>query len=80
MSVPWYLMASYAYYVEDDPILSDAQFDRLAKRMLESWDSIEHIHKEYIKEDYLKAGTYLGEYPSRIQGAIEELRKIYLGK
>ena len=21
MTVPWYLMAAYAYYVEDDPIL-----------------------------------------------------------
>ena len=23
LMVPWYLMAAYAYYKEDDPILSD---------------------------------------------------------
>ena len=45
MMVPWYLMASYAYYVEDDPILSDGLFDGLAHSMLESWDTIEHWHK-----------------------------------
>ena len=35
MMVPWYLMASYAYYEQDQPILSDGLFDGLAKRMLE---------------------------------------------
>lgn len=80
MSVPWYIMACYAYYVEDSPILSDAQFDRLAKRMLENWNDIEHFHKEHLNEDMLKATTYLGDYPSRVQGAVEEVRKIYLGK
>ena len=35
MTVPWYLMAAYAYYEEDRPILSDSYFDRLAKKMLE---------------------------------------------
>ena len=35
LTVPWYLMAAYAYYVEDRPIVSDSIFDRLAKKMLE---------------------------------------------
>lgn len=77
LSVPWYLMASYAYYVEDDPILSDAVFDRLAKRMQENWDNIEHQHKEHISEDDLRGGTFLGEYPSRVAGGLKEVRKIY---
>ena len=32
MTVPWYLMASYAYYVEDDPILSDHAYDHMVKK------------------------------------------------
>ena len=74
MTVPWYLMAAYAYYVEDRPILSDSIFDRLAKIMLESWDAIEHCHKDHLNEDMLEAGTYLGEYPGRFKGAVQALR------
>lgn len=73
--VPWYLMAAYAYYVEDKPIISDNMFDKMAKRMLESWEDIEHMHKHHITIDMLKAGTFLGEYPSRVEGAVEELRR-----
>lgn len=80
MSVPWYLMASYAYYVEDDPILSDARFDRLGRVMLENWDKIEHQHKNHITVKDLEAGTFLGEYPKRVKGGLESLRGIYNGK
>lgn len=74
--VPWYLMASFAYYKQDDPILSDAFFDNMAKTMLENWDTIEHWHKEYINPDDLKAGSFLGEYPSRVEGGLESLKKV----
>ena len=74
LTVPWYLMASYAYYVEDRPILSDSIFDRLAKIMLEHWDVIEHFHKDHLNEEMLEAGTYLGEYPTRVQWAVNALR------
>lgn len=80
MSVPWYIMAAYAYYVEDDPILSDSRFDRLAKAMLERWDEIEHFHKDCISTSDLEAGTYLGEYPSRVKGAVKNIREIHFGK
>jgi NAD-dependent DNA ligase len=68
------LMASYAYYKEDDPIFSDAFFDNMGKTMLERWDDITHYHKEYINKDDLEAGTFLGEYPSRVEGALRSLR------
>ena len=74
--VPWYLMAAYAYYVEDNPILSDSFYDRLVQKLLANWDSIEHPHKELLSKEQLEAGTYLGEYPSRIKGALESLREI----
>lgn len=77
LMVPWYLMAAYAYYKDDDPILSDHFFDDMAKTMLAVWDDIEHFHKHLINVDDLNGGTYLGEYPSRVQGGLESLRKTY---
>lgn len=75
MMVPYYLMASYAYYEKNDPIFSDSFFDAMAKTMLECWDDIEHYHKSFITKDDLEAGTYLGKYPSRVEGALRSLRK-----
>ena len=31
------------------------------------------MHKDHISVDDLEAGTYLGEYPSRIEFAVENL-------
>jgi len=77
MYVPWYIMAAYAYYVEDDPILEDNRFDMMSNRILEHWDEIEHRHKKYLTKDMLKAGTYIGEYPSQIKGALQSVRDTY---
>jgi hypothetical protein len=38
MYVPWYIMAAYAYYVDDDPILEDYMFDRMATKILTHYD------------------------------------------
>lgn len=77
MYIPWYIMAAYAYYVEDSPILSDRTFDNMSKKILENWNKIEHIHKKYLNRDMLEAGTYMGEYPSRIKGALQSVRDTY---
>lgn len=70
MSVPWYLMASYAYYELDRPFLTDAVFDGLAKLMLQHWDHIEHRHKGFITEDDLRAGSLLRrDFPEVVRGA-----------
>jgi len=75
MMVPYYLMASFAYYKQDDPIFSDSFYDDMAKTMLAVWDDINHFHKDYITKDDLTGGTFLGEYPSRVEDALESLRK-----
>ena len=80
MMVPWYLMASYAYYKQDDAIFSDGFFDDMGKTMLKCWDDIEHFHKEYISVGDLEAGTFLGEYPSRVEGGLASLREAYFTK
>ena len=74
MMVPYYLMAAYAYYKQDDPIFSDAFFDNMGKTMLERWDDIEHWHKEYIHNGDLESVTFLGKYPTRVEGALKSLR------
>ena len=75
MSVPYYLMASYAYYVEDDPIFSDAFYDELAKTILAEWNNITHRHRDVINKDALEAGSFLGEYPSIVEGSLKSLRE-----
>lgn len=77
MLVPWYLLAAYAYYEQDDPIISDSIFDTCAKKLLENWDSVTHMHKDCITKGDLEAGTFLGKYPSRIEGALSQLRNAY---
>jgi len=74
MMVPWYLMASYAYYEESDPIFSDYFYDTLAQRMIVEWENINHFHKQLISLDDLTAGCYIGEYPKRIINALKHLR------
>ena len=45
------------------------------KKMIKEWDKIEHTHKKHLNLDDLKAGTYLGEYPTRIKGAVQSIRR-----
>ena len=75
MTVPFYLMASYAYYEKDDPILSDDFYDKLAKNILKQWDNIEHYHKHLLSKDALEAGSYIGKYPTIVSEALKSLRK-----
>lgn len=70
MLVPWYLMASYAYYVLDTPLISDSLFDTICYGLSELWDDIEHMHKDRIDINDLSAGTRMStEYPSMTKGA-----------
>ena len=78
MSVPLYLMMSYAYYEEDKPIASDSTFDKVSKLMLKNWKKIKHQHKKLINTDNLKSGTYMGTYPSIVKDTLEMVRKTYI--
>ena len=74
MTVPLYLMMSYAYYKEDKPIASDGTFDEVSKLMLKNWKKIKH-HKELINLDNL---YYLGKYPTIVKDTLEMVRKRYV--
>lgn len=69
-----YLMCAYAYYVEDDPLIPDSEFDQLGKDILQNYDNIEHMHKHLVTKKDLEAGTYLGEYPALVKGAVRDYR------
>ena len=78
--ISFYLMCAYSYYVEDDPIVGDWLFDNLAKWLEEHIDELEHQHKHLISKDDLKAGTYLGDYPEMVKGAVNHFRRYTLGQ
>ena len=63
-------MCAYAYYEMDKPLIEYFEFDALAKEILNNWDNIEHMHKYLLTKDMLVAGTYLGEYPNIVKGAV----------
>ena len=68
--VPFYLMSCYLYYKEDIQVLKDEDFDQLAKRLLDNWDDVEHMHKHLISKEDLQAGTgYAIKYSKRIINA-----------
>jgi hypothetical protein len=55
--VPWYLMASYLYYHEDESLLSDPLYDEICARLKANWKTIKHRHKRLIDFKSLGAGT-----------------------
>lgn len=57
--VPHYLMAAYIYYYKDAQIMTDSDFDKMAKELLENYDTIAHRHKHLITKEDLAAGTLL---------------------
>lgn len=71
LMVPWYLMASHLYYQHDISLLPDEEYDRLCKRLLLEFDSIEHPNKHIVDREGLSAGTgyAIAEYPGKTQSA-----------
>jgi hypothetical protein len=77
MLVPWYLIASYAYYVADSPVISDEDYDGLCKRLLLRWEEVSHPHKHLVDVEALRAGTAFhltaASYPGIVVGAAHRL-------
>ena len=73
-----YLVHSYIYYQLDNSIISDGEYDKMAKHILENWDDLEHPHKHLISKDALQAGTFLlpeDEYPTIIKDIAIMMKK-----
>lgn len=65
MFVPWFIMASYGYYVLGRNVMDDEDFDYLTSRLIDCFDQIEHYHKHLInKEDLSSYSGFNLEYPT----------------
>ena len=77
--VQWYLILSYAYYIEDLSLVTDTEYDNICRRLLDKFDEIEHHHKHLISKDDLEAGTGFAlskeDYPQIVIGAAKQLRE-----
>ena len=76
MLVPYYLMFSYAYYQENESLISDAEYDQICNDLITNWNDITHWHKKLLNLESLKAGTgYDIKYPERVVNAALALIK-----
>ena len=76
--VPHYLMACYAYYVLDAPLISDHLFDKITKRLISELDTLSHPHKHHITMDDLLAGTgFALKYPLMTIGGAEHMARLH---
>ena len=77
MLVPYYLMFSYAYYKENESLISDSEYDQICQDLITNWDNITHWHKPLLSLESLKAGTGydIEKYPNRVVSAALSLIK-----
>ena len=72
-----YLVHSYIYYHLDNSVITDSEYDEMAKYILEHWDDLEHPHKHLISKDALQAGTMLlrdDEYPTIVKDTAKMMK------
>ena len=76
MLVPYYLMYSYAYYKENESLITDSEYDQICQDLITNWNDITHWHKRLLNLESLKAGTgYDIKYPNRVVSAALSLIK-----
>ena len=76
MLVPYYLMYSYAYYQENESLITDSEYDQICQDLITNWNNITHWHKPLLSLESLKAGTgYDIKYPNRVVAAAIALIK-----
>ena len=70
-----YLMASYLYYIRFQTVIPDAEYDMLAKDLLDGYDDFEHQHKHLVSKQDLQAGTLYAlkdeHYPTMVKAAAD---------
>lgn len=66
--VPHYLLHSALYYRLDTNILTDHEYDQLARRLYDEWDTVEHRHKYLIHREALKSGGSYIQFPLMVMG------------
>ena len=80
MLVPYYMVYSYLYYVENISYVSDKEYDFICKTLYEEWDNVNHFHKYLIEKESLLSGTgYYLTYPDRVKYAALSLTNPNVG-
>jgi hypothetical protein len=69
MSIPWWLMASYAYYGLYKAIITDGYYDKLSKFIADNYDTLQHWHKELINKDTISTTGFDVIVPERTKYA-----------
>jgi hypothetical protein len=71
----WFLIASYCYYQQDRPVLTDDLFDTIANWLRHHLDEIDHPHKALVDQEMLAAGTAynIAVYPTIVRRCGDEL-------
>lgn len=76
-TISWLFSASYAYYILDRPILSDAVFDNLCKYVYDNWEGLEHQHKSLLSKEDMANGSLFSltmlEYPLIVRASVEQM-------
>ncbi len=57
MQIKEYLIHSYLYYVMNESVISDAEYDTLCRQLEANFATYQSIWKKYISLNDLKAGT-----------------------
>lgn len=52
-----YLEHSCRYYILDQPVIRDSEFDSICKELLERWNEVTHRYKSLTDKSALIAGT-----------------------
>ena len=69
-------MYSYAYYQENESLITDSEYDQICQDLITNWNDITHYHKPLLNLESLKAGTgYDIKYPNRVVSAALSLIK-----
>lgn len=75
LAVSWWLIASYAYYLLDENLISDEFFDYLTLLIKENYEQITHENKDLITPERIACGSAfdLRIYPTRVMVCAEQL-------
>lgn len=58
-----YLVGAYAYeWIPGHTCMSDAEWDRLAKRIKRDWWKIRHPHKHILDRHFLRSAGHISKY------------------
>ena len=70
-------MYSYAYYKENESLITDSEYDQICQDLITNWNNITHWHKPLLSLESLKAGTGydITKYPNRVVSAAIALIK-----